>query len=138
LFTLIIYKFYKFKNYFGAWVFVIQFISPNKKENYYYMATHYVEVNKYIDGLKSIYYAKILFKPISSIKNQPIYDKIKLFLAEYGISYNINDINKRNSDVSENSPVVMYNKINNIIDSHFNTMYFYYDAYIQNNIDKTN
>ncbi|ORX35515.1 hypothetical protein BCR36DRAFT_375820 [Piromyces finnis] len=97
----------KIESYFGAGVFVIHYISSDKKESYY-MATHYVEVNKYGEDLQSNMYAKVSLKSIDSLKDKPIYKKIISFLGEYGIPYDINDINKRISDITENNPVVMY------------------------------
>jgi len=126
--------FTEFPSYFGAGILVIQYISPDKKENYY-MATHYVEVNKYgEEEVQPNMYAKLSLKSISSLKDKPIFSKIKSFLAEYGIPYNINDINKRVSNVTESNPVVIYNNINKIIEAHYNIMYFSYDAYINSNI----
>lgn len=127
--------FSEFPSYFGAGVFIIQYISTDKKESYF-MATHYVEINKFADDLQSNLYAKISFKSISSLKEKPIFNKIKSFLEEYGIPYDISDINKRNNVTSENNPVVIYNNINKIISSHYNLMYFAYDSYINSNIDK--
>ena len=40
------------------------------------------------------------------------------------------------NDISENNPIVMYNNINKVIDTHYNMMYFFYDAYINSNINK--
>ncbi|ORX41594.1 hypothetical protein BCR36DRAFT_375213 [Piromyces finnis] len=126
--------FTEFSGYFGAGVFVIHYISSDKKESYY-MATHYVEVNKYGEDLQSNMYAKVSLKSIDSLKDKPIYKKIISFLGEYGIPYDINDINKRISDITENNPVVMYNNIINVINSHYNIMYFSYDSYINSNIN---
>jgi len=125
--------FTEFQSLFGAGILIIQYNSPDKKENYY-MATHYIEVNKYGEGLQSTMYAKLSLKSISSLKDKPIFCKIKSFLAEYGIPYDINDINKRISDVTENNPVVIYNNTNKIIEAHYNIMYFSFDAYINSNI----
>ena len=125
--------FTEFQSLFGAGILIIQYNSPDKKENYY-MATHYIEVNKYGEELQSTMYAKLSLKSISSLKDKPIFSKIKSFLAEYGIPYDINDINKRVSDVTENNPVVIYNNISKIIEAHYNIMYFSYDAYINSNI----
>ena len=58
------------------------------------MATHYVEVNKYGESLKSNFSVKIAFKSIASLEGKSIFKKIKSFLAEYGIPYNVNDISK--------------------------------------------
>ena len=127
--------FTEFSSYFGAGILIIQYISPDKKLSYY-MATHYVEVNKYAEGLQSNMYAKMSLKSITSLKDKPIFNKIKSFLGEYGIPYDINDINKRMNDITENNPVVMYNNINKIIDTHYNIMYFSYDAYINSNVNK--
>ena len=85
--------FTEFPSYFGAGILIIQYISSDKKENYF-MATHYVEVNKYSEEFQSNMYAKISLKSITSLKDKPIFNKIKSFLAEYGIPYEINDINK--------------------------------------------
>lgn len=127
--------FTEFKEYFGAGVFILQYTSSDKKQNYY-MATHYVEVNKYGENMESNLLTKISFKSIASLEDKSIFYNIKSFLSEFGISYNINDINKRNNDISEYNPVVMYNKINKIIESNYNTLYFYHDAYINSNLDK--
>jgi len=127
--------FTEFTSYFGAGVFIIQYLSADKKESYF-MATHYVEINKYGEDLHSTLFAKLSFKSISSLKEKNIFNKIKSFLNEYGIPYDINDINKHNSDTNENNPVVMYNNINKIINSHYNLMYFDLDSYINSNIDK--
>jgi len=62
-------------------------------------------------------------------------NKIKEFLSEYGIPYDINEINKRNSDIIENNPVVIYNKINKIINDHYNTFYYNSKSYITLNIN---
>jgi len=51
--------------------------------------THYVEVNKYGEEVQPNMYAKLSLKSISSLKDKPIFNKIKSFLAEYGIPYNI-------------------------------------------------
>ena len=57
-----------------------------------------------------------LVQNVSSERSVHLYltffSKIKSFLAEYGIPYNINDINKRVSNVTESNPVVIYNNIN--------------------------
>ena len=127
--------FTEFTSYFGAGILIIHYVSPDKKESYY-MATHYVEANRYGESLKSTTYVKILLKSISSLKDKPVFNKIKSFLAEYGIPYDVNDINKRISDISEYNPVVMYNRINKIINDHYNIMYFYEESYINSNINK--
>ncbi|KAG4094082.1 hypothetical protein H8356DRAFT_1293724 [Neocallimastix lanati (nom. inval.)] len=127
--------FTEFSGCFGAGIFVIQYLSSDKKESYF-MATHYVEVNKYGESLKSHFYVKIAFKSISSLEGKPIFKKIKSFLAEYGIPYNVNDISKRKTDISENNPVVVYNQINKIIDSHYNTMFFTFENYINSNVNE--
>jgi len=50
--------FTEFLSYFGAGILIIQYISPDKKENNY-TATHYIEVNKYGEGFQSIMYVKL-------------------------------------------------------------------------------
>ena len=127
--------FTEFPSYFGAGVLIIHYISPDKKDSYF-MATHYIEVNKYGEELKSNMYAKMSLKSITSLKDKPIFNKIKSFLAEYGIPYDINNINKRVSNINENNPIVMYNNINKLIDNHYNMMFFSYDTYINSNINK--
>jgi len=127
--------FTEFPSYFGAGILIIHYISPDKKESYY-VATHYIEINKYGEELQSNMYAKMSLKSFNSLKDKLIFSKIKSFLAEYGIPYDINNINKRVSAVTENNPVVIYNNINKIIDAHYNIMYFSYDVYINSNIDK--
>lgn len=127
--------FTEFSSYFGAGILIIHYLSSDKKESYF-MATHYVEVNKFGEGLQSDMYAKLSLKSIVSLKDKPIFNKIKSFLAEYGIPYDINDINKRASDISEYNPVVIYNKVMKIINSYYNIMYFTYDAYINSNVNK--
>ena len=127
--------FSEFTSYFGAGILIIRYISSDKKESYF-MATHYAEINKYADNMNSSFYTKISLKSIVSLEGKAIFNKIKTFLNEYGIPYDINDINKRKSDISENNPVVMYNNINRIIESHYNTMYFKHDSYINSNINK--
>ncbi|KAG4082103.1 hypothetical protein H8356DRAFT_1754574 [Neocallimastix lanati (nom. inval.)] len=127
----------EFKSYFGAGILVIQYCSTekNKKQNSYFMATHYVEVSRYGEELQPEYYIKMTFKSIALIKEKPIFSKIKEFLSEYGIPYDINEINKRNSDIIENNPVVIYNKINKIINDHYNTFYYNSKSYITLNIN---
>ncbi|ORX80873.1 hypothetical protein BCR32DRAFT_245325 [Anaeromyces robustus] len=99
------------------------------------MATHYVEVNKYGEELHTNVLAKMKLKSIAFLKKKPIFYKIKQFLSEYGIPYDINDINKRNGDISENNPVVVYNMVNKIINAHYNALYFSYKIYINSNIN---
>jgi len=82
------------------------------------MATHYVELSSYGEELQPKYYIKMTFKSIALIKEKPIFGKTKEFLGEYGIPYDINEIKKRNNDIIENNPVVIYNKINKIINYH--------------------
>jgi len=127
--------FTEFPSYFGAGILIIQYISPDRKEGYF-MATHYIEVNKYGEGLQSNMYVKMSLKSITSLKDKPIFGKIKSFLTEYGIPYDVNNINKRMNNITESNPVVMYNNINKIIDAHYKMMYFSYDAYINSNINK--
>ncbi|ORX78472.1 hypothetical protein BCR32DRAFT_301659 [Anaeromyces robustus] len=128
--------FNEFTSYLGAGILVIQYCSNDgKKQSNYFMATHYVEVNKYSGRLRSDLYAKMTLKSITSLQEKPIFNKMKQFLSEYGIPYDINDINKRNGDISEYNPVVVYNKINKILNDHYNILYFNYDAYINSNVD---
>ncbi len=127
----------EYKRYFGAGMLVIQYCSTenSKKPNNYFMATHYVEVSRYGEELQPDYFIKMTFKSIASIKEKPIFSKIKEFLGGYGIPYDINEVNKRNSDIIENNPAVIYNKINKIIKDHYNTFYYNLDSYINLNID---
>ncbi|KAG4093222.1 hypothetical protein H8356DRAFT_949355, partial [Neocallimastix lanati (nom. inval.)] len=97
--------------------FIIQYLSSDKKESYF-MATHYVEVNKYGKSLKSDFV---------SLEGKSIFKKIKSFLAIHSILYNVNDFSKRKTDISENNHIVVYNQINKIIDSHYNIMFFTFD-----------
>jgi len=127
--------FSEFPNYLGAGILIIHYISLDRKKSYY-MATHYIEINKYCEEIQSYMYAKISLESINSLIGKPIFNKIKSFLGEYGIPYDINDINKRVNDVTENNPIIMYNNINKIIDIHSNNMYFLYDAYINSCINK--
>ena len=117
--------FTEFRDYFGAGILVTHFISPDKKKHYY-MATHYIEANKYCEDLDSSLFTKISLRDISSIKEKPLLNKIMSFLEEYGISY---DINKRVKDITENNPVVTYNNLNKLIADHKNTMYITYESY---------
>ncbi|ORX51119.1 hypothetical protein BCR36DRAFT_447088 [Piromyces finnis] len=126
--------FTEFSSYFEAEVLIVHYISADKKDSYY-MAIHYVEVNKCGEENQITMYIKVSLKSIDSLKIKPIYNKVISFLSEYGIPYDVNDINKRINDVTENNPVVMYNKINNIINNHYDVMYFSYDAYINSNIN---
>ncbi|ORX42858.1 hypothetical protein BCR36DRAFT_305694, partial [Piromyces finnis] len=116
----------EFTDGLGAGILVIQRTSPNKKESYF-MATHYVEVNKYIESLRPPLYAKIYLKSIEFIKeNKDLYNKIKEFLEAYGIPYRI----KKFDTLSPDNPLIMYNRIINIIIAHRNIMYFNYEHYI--------
>jgi len=69
--------------YFGAGILVIQYFSTenNKKQNSYFMATHYFEVSGYGEELQPDYYIKMTFKSIALIKEKPIFSKIKEFLG---------------------------------------------------------
>jgi len=127
--------FSEFSNYLGAGILIIQYTSLDKKRGYF-VATHYVEVNRYCEEVQTYMYAKISLNSISSLKDKPIFNRIKSFLEEYGITYDINDINKRINDITENNPVIMYNNVNKTIDNHNNNMYFLYDEYINSSINK--
>ncbi|ORX60882.1 hypothetical protein BCR36DRAFT_578954 [Piromyces finnis] len=126
--------FTEFPSYFGAGILIIQFLS--KKESYF-LATHYVEVNKYCEEVdNSEIYAKLYLRPLSSLKDKPIFKKIEHLLSEYGIPYDVNEINKKVKIVNENNPIVIYNNVDKVINSHYNLMYFHYNEYIKSKINK--
>jgi len=122
--------FTEYEGYTGAGIFVNQYNSVLRKKKYC-IATHYVEVNNYCESLGGNVFIKITFTPIKKFENKPIYNRITDLLNSYGIPYELNQIRKGTKDYTDSNPIVIVNKINEILDKHNNVMIFYKDNYLK-------
>ncbi|OUM68086.1 hypothetical protein PIROE2DRAFT_66965 [Piromyces sp. E2] len=120
--------FTEYENYTGAGIFVVQNISPLKK-NSHCIATHYVEVNNYCESMGGKMFIKMTFTQINKFENKPIYNRITDLLNSYDITYDLFEVCRGIKDHTNSNPIVIVNKINDILKKHNNVMYFHKDNY---------